>query len=308
MFPTVFKGQLLVQILVKSFLQVTGHWWGTEHPACMLEVIWESPVWWFWDSPGTSLADGDCCGQPKKPALSTALCCRETQNLTAFSGDIRNGHTPGSAEELQWSLLGNGFPNWGPGQHQEVPALTTCQNQGCPSGSPWVSQALYDLPAPSTPSLFQAKSSSETHPRVHRRKDWGCLKMRSCPWHLAVLEHHDEASPYICSEVIISLPYPKKTRGGVCACACVKTHWTMKFLNPHPMRRINVALSLLQYRELPVRDPIVHYTLARVHLSACSFPEWVQSLTRRSWDFTHPVHRRGAEQANHHFAAVPQQE
>lgn len=47
---------------------------------------------------------------------------------------------------------------------------------------------------------------------------------------------------------IISLPCPKKTQEQE-----EKTHWTMKFLNPHPMRRINVALSPHQSQELPSR-------------------------------------------------------
>lgn len=79
---------------------------------------------------------------------------RETQNLAAtFSGDIRNGQgradtlLPGSAEELQQSWLGKGFPNWLPSQLQDVPALTACQDQGCPGGTPWGSQALHDLRA-----------------------------------------------------------------------------------------------------------------------------------------------------------------
>lgn len=42
-------------------------------------------------------------------------------------------------------------------------------------------------------------------------------------------------------------PLPKETQAGGEG-GGGKTHWTMKFLNPHPMRRINVVPSLLPSR------------------------------------------------------------
>lgn len=131
--------------------------------------------------------------------LSQGTSGRATEGLT------HSWVSRGAAAVSAWK----GFPKLGSWSAPGGPCSHSLPGPGLSQWYPWVSQALHDLPSLSAPSLFQAKSSSKTHPRAYRKKDWGCLKMWSHPCPLAVLETSRQGIP-----VHIPPLHKENTEGG----------------------------------------------------------------------------------------------
>lgn len=152
MFPMVFRGQLLVQALAKQHL---FRWRDSDrelNTPLLSWIIQESPGWWFWDSPGRSLADGDCCGQPKKPALSTALQCKGNTKPCCH---LLRGHQ-------EWPRKGWHAPSWVSRGAAAVlawkgfPKLASQSAPGCPCS--------HSLPGPGLPQWYPLGKPGSARP------------------------------------------------------------------------------------------------------------------------------------------------